>query len=267
MVTYYNEKDLVSFGNYLLSDERKQCKINSRDEMIRQGMKNPLPLEDMMKMVTHADVENWKFEESLRKSKNFLKTLGVDMDKVLFATAPNLYLRDDNGQMTLDPGDNEDGAFRFVETGHYKSIQASYLKDLCDEADWCIFYLTDQSKLMTNEMGIIVALRAAFITRRPLEARNEMRSRVDGRILTPEDLETNKSAIQNALQVFDAYRYATIAGSMRLDTQAVVDVIQQACEQNGWIWDASAGYALEDMIGGSAKVRFKIRLVPSAGGE
>lgn len=42
MVTMYNRKDLVSFGNYLLSDER-----------------NKLVSEENRGSVTHADVENW----------------------------------------------------------------------------------------------------------------------------------------------------------------------------------------------------------------
>ncbi len=43
MVTYFNRKDLVEFGNYLLSEERK-----NRTSEINQSN------------VTHADVENWK---------------------------------------------------------------------------------------------------------------------------------------------------------------------------------------------------------------
>lgn len=47
MVTYYNKKDLVSFGQYLFSDRRNQLIIN----------------EDSRHQVTHADIENWKEEQ------------------------------------------------------------------------------------------------------------------------------------------------------------------------------------------------------------
>lgn len=50
MVTYFNRKDLVSFGNYLLSEERK-----TRFEQIE----SETPVEERLKQVSHADVENW----------------------------------------------------------------------------------------------------------------------------------------------------------------------------------------------------------------
>lgn len=59
MVTYFNRKDLVSFGSYLLSEKRKAMFEESFKEAIRSGMKNPLPVEESLKMVYHADVENW----------------------------------------------------------------------------------------------------------------------------------------------------------------------------------------------------------------
>lgn len=61
MVTQFNQKDLVDFGNYLLSSERKQM-FNTEPGY--------MPLEDRLKGVHHADVTNW-----LEKQKpNFLYT-------------------------------------------------------------------------------------------------------------------------------------------------------------------------------------------------
>jgi hypothetical protein len=68
MVTYFNEKDMVSFGLYLLSDERKQRFQESYKEAIRNGIKNPLPPEESLKLVHHADVENWKHKQTSTKS-------------------------------------------------------------------------------------------------------------------------------------------------------------------------------------------------------
>lgn len=55
MVTYFNKKDLISFGNYLLSCERDE-------KIMATGNNN-------FENVTHADFQNWKSLEQKRKSK------------------------------------------------------------------------------------------------------------------------------------------------------------------------------------------------------
>lgn len=51
MVVFFTERDLVSFGDYLLSDERKE-KILSNPEF--EGR-----LEEDLKQVYDADLANW----------------------------------------------------------------------------------------------------------------------------------------------------------------------------------------------------------------
>lgn len=52
MVTYYNRKDLGLFGEYLFSEERTNNIKNHPDP-------DGLSLEERLKRVTRADVENW----------------------------------------------------------------------------------------------------------------------------------------------------------------------------------------------------------------
>jgi hypothetical protein len=63
MVTYFNRKDLVSFGSYLLSEKRKSRFDEAYKEAIRSRMKNPLSVEESLANVHHADVENWLEEQ------------------------------------------------------------------------------------------------------------------------------------------------------------------------------------------------------------
>lgn len=63
MVTNFNSKDLVSFGNYVLSNERKET----------------IHKDSNSNVVYHSDVENWK--ENERKKVNE-KNIIDDMDSM-----------------------------------------------------------------------------------------------------------------------------------------------------------------------------------------
>ena len=53
MVTYFNKKDLVAFGRYLLSEQRAKSILLNHDESC--GISNAEKLSE----VYHADVENF----------------------------------------------------------------------------------------------------------------------------------------------------------------------------------------------------------------
>lgn len=58
MVTYFNKKDLVSFGLYLLSDERK-ASFEESTRIAKSDGGNPLPTKERLKWVHDADLCNW----------------------------------------------------------------------------------------------------------------------------------------------------------------------------------------------------------------
>lgn len=52
MVTYFNRKDMISFGKYLLSTERTELIKSSKNFK-----------EEDLQEVFHADVENWLHQQ------------------------------------------------------------------------------------------------------------------------------------------------------------------------------------------------------------
>lgn len=68
MVTYFNKRDMISFGEYLLSDERKERFEAMTDELLANGFL-PLPTCVCLKDVHHADFENWKSIVKQAKSR------------------------------------------------------------------------------------------------------------------------------------------------------------------------------------------------------
>ena len=55
--TIFNTKDLVSFGNYLFSDERRLLYKNHPD------FPNEELLEERLSQASHTDIQNWLWSE------------------------------------------------------------------------------------------------------------------------------------------------------------------------------------------------------------
>ena len=53
MVTYFNKTDMISFAEYMVSEERTQWIINHPDAA------NMAPVEDRLRQVHDADYKNW----------------------------------------------------------------------------------------------------------------------------------------------------------------------------------------------------------------
>lgn len=73
MVTYFNKKDLVNFGKFLLSDERTASLAATESE---------IPLEERLKNVYHSDVE--KFLNLQRRELKAQQTHPSDYRRQVF---------------------------------------------------------------------------------------------------------------------------------------------------------------------------------------
>lgn len=67
MVTYFNKKDLVNFGKYLLSEKRTESVLVGVDELNLDPENGDYLYiaQQRLRQVSHADVEN--FLESIKK--------------------------------------------------------------------------------------------------------------------------------------------------------------------------------------------------------
>jgi hypothetical protein len=65
MITYFTHKDLIDFGNYLLSEERRELYES-------HPLSDSMPsLEERLSQVSHADVENFikKSQETCQEAE------------------------------------------------------------------------------------------------------------------------------------------------------------------------------------------------------
>ena len=58
MVTYFNKTDLIKFGEYLFSEERRELIQRRIDENEKDGLKT-VPIDETLREISHADVENF----------------------------------------------------------------------------------------------------------------------------------------------------------------------------------------------------------------
>ncbi len=58
--TYFTKKDLFSFHQHMISDERKQRLMNETQAKLEQGIKNPTPLTVLLREITDEDFKEWK---------------------------------------------------------------------------------------------------------------------------------------------------------------------------------------------------------------
>lgn len=80
MVTTFNRGDLISFGKYLLSQERKQSFIDNPHFLGGNA------LEYRLAEIHHADIENWMESKSLKDKPNRKVKIG---DIVVYFPSPD----------------------------------------------------------------------------------------------------------------------------------------------------------------------------------
>lgn len=58
--SYFTKADLINFGTFLLSDERRLIKQREAREAFKNGVINPKPWSVTERMLTPQDFEDWK---------------------------------------------------------------------------------------------------------------------------------------------------------------------------------------------------------------
>lgn len=62
MIIAFTQKDLISFGQYLMSERRRKSFTRTSIDAEMDGRELP-PTNERLKNVYHADVENWMAEQ------------------------------------------------------------------------------------------------------------------------------------------------------------------------------------------------------------
>ena len=59
MMTFFDTKDLVSFWNYMVSEDRKKRVELAYNTQLESGVETPTSIEDKLLEVSDADLDSW----------------------------------------------------------------------------------------------------------------------------------------------------------------------------------------------------------------
>ena len=61
--TYFTKKEMISFAEFIVSDERRLQKQIECREKLEAGTINPMPWSQAERIIKPEDLENWKLKQ------------------------------------------------------------------------------------------------------------------------------------------------------------------------------------------------------------
>ena len=111
MITLFDERDLVSFGMYMISDYRKESIKNNPEITNNQTRK------ELLKTVTQYDFNNWlalKMKSEREEQENLSEEGQQFVDKLNLQGDPEEDIKED-GEVDEDKDDNEEDNSKIIK--------------------------------------------------------------------------------------------------------------------------------------------------------